>query len=139
MKRYVYIYLYDIFLLCDILLIVDIRHIRHIHIRHILVIRHTLLWYNKSARVLAEIQTNILIQKQEQIRAIHFTTSSLVYVYDHQIYKYIYIYIHIYIYIFKEQTKKIQFIQSLKFHVTNLQLSKLHIKTLRNQVSVMVS
>ena len=41
--------------------------------------------------------------------------------------------------IFKEQTKKIQFIYYSEFHVTNLQLNKLHNKTLRNQISVMVS
>ena len=41
-------------------------------------------------------------------------------------------------YIFKEQTKKIKFIQYSVFHVTNLQLNKLHNKTLRNQVSVMI-
>ena len=41
--------------------------------------------------------------------------------------------------VFKEQTKKIQIILYSEFHVTNLQLNKLHNKTLRNQVSVMVS
>ena len=48
-----------------------------------------------------------------------------------------YIYIYIYI-IFKEQTKKIQFTYYSEFHVTKLQLNRLH-KTLRNQISVMIS
>ena len=40
--------------------------------------------------------------------------------------------------IFKEQTEKIQSEYS-EFHVTNLQLSKLHNKTLLKQLIVMVS
>ena len=75
--------------------------------------------------------------------------------------KFVYIYIYIYILlvrvsfqlskersmilasqnvdIFKEQMKKMEFIQYSEFYVTNnLQLNKLHNETLQNQISVMV-
>ena len=41
--------------------------------------------------------------------------------------------------IFKEQMKRIKFAQYSEFHITILQLNKLHIKTLQNQISIMVS
>ena len=76
--------------------------------------------------------------RQRYIYIVHIYICCLyIFIYNNYIYICIYIYIYIYI-IFKEQTKKIQFTYYSEFHVTKLQLNRLH-KTLRNQISVMIS
>ena len=80
-----------------------------------------------------------IIQRTDKDIYILFIYIYVVYIYLYIIIIYIYVYIYIYIYIiFKEQTKKIQFTYYSEFHVTKLQLNRLH-KTLRNQISVMIS
>ena len=55
------------------------------------------------------------------------------------VYRYVYIYIYIYIYIQRTDEENTIYLVLRVSNVTNLQLNKLHNKTLRNQVSVMVS